>query len=379
MLLISPKKERLQTLASEVARGFRSRAAHADAQAALPAEDVQALRDSGLLTLPVPKRYGGAEASLGDCVQVMLKLAQGSTASALVATMPLHILGHAREAPAWADALPLLAELSMSGAVINTVASEPELGSPSRGGLAATMLKKSATGYVLSGHKTWATGGEHLTQLLVQASFEGESVRVLVPNHLPGIRWDKVWGKGLSLRASDSHDVYFDDVALAEDVFIQPSNSGHPKHPNAWFTLLVAAVYLGTALAARDSAIAYAQQRVPTALGKPIASLAKVQRQLGEIDVALQAAQSLLLDVAHAWQGNAEDMARVISAKHFAIETALQVTDNTLRLAGGASLSKDLPLERHFRDVRAGLMHPPSGDAALELVGQAALKRPSNL
>ena len=46
-----------------------------------------------------------------------------------------------------------------------------------------------------------------------------------------------------------------------------------------------------------------------------------------------------------------------------------------LQIAGGASISGALPLERFFRDVRAGSMQPPSGDTALELVGRAAIAR----
>jgi alkylation response protein AidB-like acyl-CoA dehydrogenase len=64
---------------------------------------------------------------------------------------------------------------------------------------------------------------------------------------------------------------------------------------------------------------------------------------------------------------------KAAAAKHLAIETALEVTDKALRLVGAAGLDKSLGLERYFRDVRAGLMHPPSGDAALELIGRSAL------
>jgi alkylation response protein AidB-like acyl-CoA dehydrogenase len=53
--------------------------------------------------------------------------------------------------------------------------------------------------------------------------------------------------------------------------------------------------------------------------------------------------------------------------------TANDVTDLALQIAGGASITRTLPLERYFRDVRAGSMQPPSGDTALELIGRAAI------
>jgi alkylation response protein AidB-like acyl-CoA dehydrogenase len=142
--------------------------------------------------------------------------------------------------------------------------------------------------------------------------------------------------------------------------------------------MMVSAVYLGTAVAARDAVIGYALERVPTALGKPIATLPKVQRQLGDIEVALAAARTLLLSAAADWPDDRSEREayypRVVAAKHIATETAIDVTEKALRIAGGASVSKSLPLERHFRDVRAGLMHPPAGDTALEFVGRHAVE-----
>jgi alkylation response protein AidB-like acyl-CoA dehydrogenase len=145
--------------------------------------------------------------------------------------------------------------------------------------------------------------------------------------------------------------------------------------PNIWFPMLVAATYLGVAFAARNEAIQYAKERTPTALGKAIATLPTIQRQIGEIDLALQTAQVFLLNTASDWSGHNPEsfLPKAVAAKHVAIETALQVTDKALRLVGATGLSKDLNLERYFRDVRAGLMHPPSSEAGLELLGRAAL------
>ena len=148
-----------------------------------------------------------------------------------------------------------------------------------------------------------------------------------------------------------------------------------------WFPMLIAATYLGTALAARDTVIRYTLERVPTALGRPIATLPNIQRQIGELEVALEAAQTLLLDVAAGLPGDEAREAyfpRVAAAKHFATETAIAVTDKALRIAGGAGVGRGLPLERGFRDVRAGLMHPPSGDSALELIGKSVINSSSD-
>ncbi len=130
-------------------------------------------------------------------------------------------------------------------------------------------------------------------------------------------------------------------------------------------------------MAARNTVIRYALERVPTALGRPISTLPKIQRQIGEMDLALQAAQALLFQVARRWDDEPEAREiiypHVVAAKHLAVETAATVTEKALRVAGGIAITHDLPLERYFRDVQAGSMQPPSGDTALEMIGRNAI------
>ena len=358
--------------AAELAEDFAARAGDADRSGTLPAEDIAAFKASGLAALSVPATYGGLGADLRLATEVLLTLAQGSTSAALVATMQVNLFGHSLETHAWGEHTDTFCELAVKNELFNAAASEPQLGSPSRGGLPQTYAERRGDTLILQGHKTWVTGGEKLDHLLVRARVEDEAKTVWCPNHLPGVRWEQTWGGGLSLRGSGSNDVFFENVELPAAHLLDDG----PKAVNVWFPLLIGATYLGTALAARDAAITYAQTRVPTALGKPIATLPTIQRQLGDMEVKLSAARSLLLETAHAWDGHGDRDAfypRVVAAKYVAVETALSVTEAALRLAGGPSLSPELPLERFFRDVRAGLMHPPSGDAALELVGRQLL------
>jgi alkylation response protein AidB-like acyl-CoA dehydrogenase len=348
--------------AEELARRLGGRAAAADRAGALPGEDVADLRASGYLRLALPHAFGGEAAPVRSVVAAHVVVAGGSAATALVAAMTLMLTGHARETPAWADERTRLFGLVAGGALLNAVASEPALGSPSRGGLPATSLRPAGSGFTLHGRKTWATGGEHLTHLLVLAQHEERAVQVLVPNHAPGMRWERTWGDGLSLRASDSHDVVFDAVAVAPDQLLR-LRAG-PTARNPWFTLLVAATYLGSAVAARDALIDYAKERVPSALGHPIADLAAFRRDLGALQVTLHAALATLDAAAEAVdRGRAEAESDAEVAKLICVDAATRVTEGALRLAGGVALGAGLPLERHFRDARAGFGHPPSADA----------------
>lgn len=363
-------------LARQLAADFATRADEADRQARLPPEDVRALRASGYACISIPREFGGWGLSLRECVEAQLELAQGSASSAMVAGMQIHLFGNLREIRRWSEAhFERFCHEAVAGGLFNSAASEPAMGSPSRGAFFATTAVCDGDHWRINGHKTWTTGGRHLTHLLVRLDVEGQPGAIIVPAATPGITWKETWGEALSLRATDSHDVFFADVRVPRDNLVELGQRDE-KVPNAWFPMIMAAVYLGAALAARSAVIRFALERVPTALGKPIATLPKIQRQIGEIDVMLQAARALLLEVAGEWTGDERSRGafpRIAAAKHLVVETANAVTDKALQIAGGSSLTREMPLERHFRDTRAGLMQPPSGDTALEIVGRGAI------
>ena len=368
----------ITTLARQLAADLATRAEEADKQAKLPSEDVQRLIESGYLLMSVPREYGGMGLTLKECVVAQLELAKGSTSSAMVAGMQIHMFGNVSENRPWPEAVfERLSRAAVAGGLFNTAASEPMLGSPSRGGAFETFAVRSEAGWVINGHKSWTTGGRHLTHIVVRLSIGDEPGVIVVPANTRGVEWVETWGDGLSLRASDSHDVYFKDVIVPEENILERGKRDE-KTPNAWFPMIMAAVYLGTAMAARDAVIQFGLERIPTALGKPITTLPKIQRQIGEIDLALMAARALILEVAGQWTGDERSKGlfpRIAAAKHMATETANMVTDKALQIAGGTSLTRDLPLERFFRDTRAGLMQPPSGDTALEIVGCGAIEQ----
>ena len=364
-------------MARRLADGIASRAAEADREGRLPREDVRELAESGYLGLTVPREYGGRGASMHEAVEAHLELSKGSASTGLVAAMNLHLAGTEREHQVWSEEhRERLFRAAADGALLNSVASEPALGSPSHGQVYGTTAEPLGDGRLrIDGHKTWITGGRHLTHLLVKLDLGGEPAQVLVEGDRDGLRWEETWGDALSLRASDSHDLHLEDVVVPEeDVLIRGEG---PATDRGWFLALVAATYLGTALAARDALCDYANERVPTALSEPIATLPKIQRQVGDLDTRLRAAEAFLLSAAADWPGDPERNRayepRIVAAKEFATTTAIEAAGEALRIAGGAGITPSLPFERYFRDVQAGPMHPPSGEEALEKVGRDAL------
>jgi alkylation response protein AidB-like acyl-CoA dehydrogenase len=211
---------------------------------------------------------------------------------------------------------------------------------------------------------------------------EGETASAVVRADSPGVRLEPVWGDSLSLRTVGNDDVYFEGVFVPEGWLIGRRPIGAPAAPgqqpglNAW-SLTVAAVYLGIGQAACDAACDYANTRRPASLPGPIAELAHIQQWIGQMQIGLDAARAVLEGAARTWTEHPElrlGLApQIAAAKYLATNTACTATDLALRVAGGFSLTRALPLERFFRDARAGLFNPPQDDLALALVGRAAL------
>jgi alkylation response protein AidB-like acyl-CoA dehydrogenase len=142
--------------------------------------------------------------------------------------------------------------------------------------------------------------------------------------------------------------------------------------------LPLAAISLGIGQAACDAACHYANNRVPAALGAPIAGQPHIQGWIGQMDVQLRAARSVLHETARA--AAAGDLTgaalgtAVAACKYLCSNAACSVTETALRVAGGFSMTRALPLERYFRDARGALFQPPQDDLALMALGRAAME-----
>jgi alkylation response protein AidB-like acyl-CoA dehydrogenase len=370
--------DKANLLASE----FAARAALHDRDASFPFENFNQLSEAGLLALTVPTALGGSGAGALDAARIINILGKADPSTALVLSM--HYIQHLVMARStrWPGRLARkLARETVEGvALINALRVEPDLGSPSRGGLPATIARRTETGWRLSGRKIYSTGVPILKWYAVWAKTDEPNVRVglfLVPAGLPGTRIVETWDH-LGLRASGSHDVVFDDVVFPLDHEIDV------RRPDEWqvpdFThstvhaIFVAAVYDGVARAARDWVVEFLRNRVPSNLGASLATLPRAQEVVGGIEARLAVNARLI----ESFAGDFDDGV-VLSASESNIikltvtNNAVAVVEDALSLTSNHGLTRANPLERHYRDVLCGRVHTPQDDATRVNAGRLAL------
>ena len=180
------------------------------------------------------------------------------------------------------------------------------------------------------------------------------------------------------MRGTSSHDVVFDGVTVPADKVVGRRPWGEFGKPlmlaACCFAPLVAATYLGIAGGARDLAVASIGGRLSGAKGAAMS--ARVQRAVGAMDADLAVAWWAILggaDTLAADGPGAATLATVMIAKRAAVTAASSVVEAAAETLGGRAYFRSSPLERAWRDVRAGAFHPLTPEATLAYAGQLAL------
>lgn len=379
-----------------VAADLAARAEAHDRDGSFPHDGVARAHEAGLLTATVAAHYGGPGAGIATTVEILRALGAADPSVALVAAMTLFT--HAAQAaavrsgaPGWPDwhYRRLLSDSMEAPALVNALRVEPELGTPARGGLPATLARRDEhTGeWLLSGHKIFSTGAVGLRWLAVWARTDEQIPRVgsfLVrapePGAIPGLRIERTWDH-LGLRASRSDDVHFDAVRIPEDAvsgLVDPAAADPRRDPGlvVWNNLGLTALYLGIAETARDWLVGFLNARTPSALGRPLATVARFQDEVGLIEAQLIAAADLVTGLAVRHDaGDPRAAAHAPAAKLIGTRAAIDAVQRAVALVGNNALTRRNPLERHLRDVLCARVHTPQDDSILGALGRAALAK----
>lgn len=415
-------EERLE-LMGKLADKFRQRAEQIDREGAFPFDHIEELKKTGYTTLTTPRTYGGEEISLYEMVRLQEKLATGDGSTALSIGWHVGIMKNLSEKNSWDETVfRKLCEEVMNGALINSAATEPATGSPTRGGVFQTVAVRSGEGWVINGRKTFTTLAPALDLILVNATVqekgtvEGKELGAeedraqgtveskeqgtaeqgtgtvktaedraqvraatfLVRRNTEGVHIEETWDS-VAMRGTGSHDLILKDVYVSDSCLVEWLEPEH-KRASGWL-LHIPACYLGIAQAAQNYAIQFAHNYRPNSLrGGSIIDLPNVQLKIGEMELELMRAREYLYAIAKRWdesddQGRQKMKPDLGAVKYTVTNAALKVVDLAMRVVGAHSLALSNPLQRYYRDVRAGLHNPPMDDMTIQLLAKTAIGR----
>jgi alkylation response protein AidB-like acyl-CoA dehydrogenase len=327
-----------------------------DEASKFPLEIMPKLAEMGLLGVIFPEQYGGAGLGYVEYVIAIEEVSRidGSIGIIVAAHNSLcsnHIFKFGTEEQKKKYLTPL-AQGKKIGAWSLT---EPEAGSDAGG--TRTTAKRDGSNWVINGSKTFCTNGHYADYSVVMAltdkSKNSHGISAfIVEKGTPGFKPGKKENK-LGLRASDTSELIFTDCKVPAENLLGAEGEGFIGSLKILDggRISIAALALGMAQGALDSAIKYSKQRKQ--FGQAISEFQAIQFKLADMATQVEAARLLVYQAA--WLADRKDVrfTRESSmAKLFASEVAVRVANECVQIHGGYGFIKDYPAEKFYRDVK---------------------------
>ncbi|WP_210619973.1 acyl-CoA dehydrogenase family protein [Mammaliicoccus lentus] len=348
-----------------------------DLHSKFPYENINWLIKEGYTKIVLPKSYGGEGATPEDVIILQETLGRIDGPTALSIGWHMGVVGQIYGENLWdKEIMDEFAEEVINGAIVNRAVSEADTGSPTRGARPSTNAKLIGNEYVINGVKTFTTMSQRLTHFLVGAFIpEKEALGFfLIPRETEGLTIAENWNM-VGMRATESHDLVLDDVKIDKKYLVEVAKGPRGAIQNPW-NLHIAAVYLGIAQAARDYAVDFANEYSPGSIEGVIADIPAVEQNIGNMELELTTARHYIYSVIDKYQNppitNARINEEIGAAKHVVVNHAIKIIDSAMRIVGAKSLEMERPLQRYYRDVRAGLHNPPMDDITIKKLAKQA-------
>ena len=362
-----------------VLKAARSDAVEVDATGRFPAAAVKALRASGLLGLTIGAEAGGLGAGPVEFGEVVGALAAACGSTAMVYLMHVSAAMTVAAAPpaGMPDLLPGLAD----GRLLGTLAFS-ERGSRSHFWAPVSRAVADGDGVRVRAQKSFVTSAGNADVYVVSTLSAGAGPSDVdlyaVRRGTPGLAVAGAW-RGMGLRGNDSAPMTVDAGLTAGQRIGTPGGGLQIMTGTVlpWFNLGNAAVSIGLASAAVDAAVTHSTTARFEQTGQSLAELPTIRARLARMALQL-ATQRSYLDTAAASIAAPDDgtALHVLGVKATANDAALSITDEAMRVCGGAAFSAHLQLERYFRDARAGHVMAPTADALYDFYGKAITGQP---
>ena len=336
-------------------------AAKYDESGEFPIETVRAMGEMGFMGIEVPEEYGGAGLDTLCYALVLEELSRADASHGTIMSVSNSLF-----------ALGLLdaGTEQQKEKYLTPVASGEKIGSfsltePMSGSDAGTMKSRAVRDgdvYVINGRKSWVTSAPYADYIVLYTMTEPEKkhrgvTAFLIDSSQPGFSRGKTEPK-LGIRASATSEILFDDYRCPVENRLGEEGDGFRI---AMKTLDggrigIAAQAVGIAQAAFDASVEYAKER--EAFGQKIGQFQMIQQKLADMKCRIEASRLLTYQAALKKDQSKKDGGQTsyamesAMAKLYASETAMWVTTEAIQIHGGMGYSRELPLERYFRDAK---------------------------
>jgi alkylation response protein AidB-like acyl-CoA dehydrogenase len=353
-------------------------AAEFDESGEFPMKTIQKMGEMGFMGIEVPEEYGGAGMDTLAYVLALEEICKADAAHGTIMSVNNSL---------FATGLLKFGTEKQKLKFLKPVASGEVVGAysltePMSGSDAGTMRSRAVKDgdiYRINGRKSWVTSGP-VARYIVLFTMTDPGKRhhgisaFIIDTENPGFSRGKKEPK-LGIRASATSEIVFENYeASAEDML---GNEGEGF--KIAMTVLdagrigIGAQALGIAEAAFDASVSYAKER--EAFGQKIGQFQGIAFMLADMKTRIEASRFLVYNAAFAKERSKKTGERFTleasMAKLFASETANFVTDQAVQIHGGMGYSKELPIERYYRDARITQIYEGTSEIQRMVIARA--------
>jgi alkylation response protein AidB-like acyl-CoA dehydrogenase len=330
-----------------------------DESGEFPYATVKKMGELGFMGIEVPEEYGGAGMDALAYVLALEEICKADASHGVIMSVNNSLYCHGILKFGTEEQKKKFITPIASGKAIGAY-SLTEAQSGSDAGAIKSQAVREGNFYVLNGRKSWVTGGPvanyFIVFMMTDPGREQKGMSAfLVDGNTKGLSRGKKEPK-LGIRASATSELVFENCPVPAENRLGAEGEGF----KIAMTVLdagrigIATQALGISESAYEAARRYAGQR--EAFGKPIGAFQGTGFKIADMKTRIEASRLLIYNAAVAKENSKQTGQRysmeASMAKLFASETAMFVTHQALQIHGGMGYSKELPIERYFRDAK---------------------------